>query len=87
MATCEPYRPTSRTGRELDVQRLDDLYEMIEPLKDPDLLGGLMEMFDRHIGNSEVTEPLTPQWKQNLLNQRPDESGPPKLILSSQMPQ
>lgn len=54
-----PYRPTSRTGRQLDVQRLDDLLEMIEPLKSPDLLGGLMEIFDNYISGSQKSD----QWK------------------------
>ncbi len=50
-----PCRPTSRTGQEAQIQQLETLMDAIRPLKQRELLGDLMDMFDRF-----VTGPLKP---------------------------
>lgn len=52
----EPCRPTSRTGQEAQIRQLDELLEAITSENQPDILGDMMDMFDRHIGRSKKSK-------------------------------
>jgi site-specific DNA recombinase len=75
-----PCRPTSRTSSETQLRQLDDLWDIIKPLNETYGLGIFMEIFDKHIGMGKKSEAKdskkesqTPQWRQNLKNQYPQQ--------------
>jgi len=60
MTTCAHHQPINRTGTETLERQLTVFLDQIRPPSEPNLLGDLMDMFDRYIGG-EADLPLEEQ--------------------------